>query len=682
MLPVPSSPLIAGIGGLVVAGVFLFIGFLIADALIGRRDFDNIIRVGLALPGFLVFTLVMMLAHIASSGEVLSNPWLTRAVVAVTAAVLVGRKLLTGRERGGPGARNERKPYLALGAVVVAGIILWGFPATQLLPLDHDWDTDRDGGYASELLNGETTPSATVTGEVPNDYPWMHAATAALLASFTAGGRGLHAHTPLYFVQVLGGILALFALGRELTGRWHGGAAAALFGALSGGFGYLVSRGPAVVLVPRSDGGRAALDYLGDMLFVRSYNMSFNNLAPAFPRDLGYALLAAFLLLLALGFARHSLGALFGAGVVLGLIGLTTGESMPFGLGAAVLLTVAPPSSKVTEPSGAKARFRRWQVAAALLLPALGVWALWAGPLLYNYFQLGGFFASYNTPVVLTPLAFIGCWGLTAPFALYGSFHFIPQAGRDPGARIVFALLLSALVMLSLSILVPLIPVEGFTTLSRAHRYWPLLYLPLALYAAVGASRLLDTMAAKRPALALALAALAVALAVPSPLLASVSLADRKPAPRPLESSLLGKRTMLNLMAPQPGLRCAAAVPADWSHAAFSYTGYRLVLFRWTPGLSKNAAHIRWRGIYERIPTTKERVAANRRLLYPAGERKWKALARKWGVNVVAVPRWGVPRWMRDDYGVQRTWYGRKHVSVVWVKPCREAAASATTGAG
>ncbi len=670
MLAAPSSPLISGVAGIVIALFFLAIGFLVADALIGRRDFGNIVRIGLALPGVMILTLGIMLVHIVTGGAVLSNPWIVRAAVALTLAALVGRKLLH-HKRADVAPSPEREHYVALAAVVAAAVILWGFPATQLLPLDRGWDTDRDGGYASQLLNGESTPSATVTGEVPNDYPWMHAATTALLASFTPGGRALAAHVPLFFIQVLGAVLALYALGLELTRRLYGGVAAALFGALSGGFGYLISRGPAIVLIPRANEGRDALTYLGDMLFVRSYNMSFNNLAPAFPRDLGFSLLAAFLLLLVIGFSRHSRRALIGGGVVLGMVGLTTGESMPFGLGAVALLTLAPPPSHVgDQKSGDKLRFTRWQVAAYVLGPALGLGALWVGPVIYNYFQLGGFRASVNTPVILTPLAFLGSWGLTVPFAVYGAYRFVPEVGRHPGARIILATLVSGLALLLLPVLVPLLPVKGFTTLSRSHRYWPLLYLPIALYAAVGASRLEKAIAGKRPQLALSLSVLAVILAVPSPLLASIALPDKKPAPRVLKRSLLGKPTMLNLMAPQPGMRCVASVPADWSHAAFAYTGYRLVLFRWTDKLRTNSAHIRWGGIYERIPTTEERDEANNSLLNPVDAREWKALANEWGVNVVTVPRWDLPSWMSEDYEVRRTAYGKDPVSVVWVKPC------------
>lgn len=670
MLAAPSSPLMSGVAGVVVALFFLSIGYLVADALIGRRDFDGVVRICLALPGFMVLTLGLMLLHIVTGGAVLSNPWVTRAAVALTAAALVGRKMFLKKRAVAPPG-SPRGHYVALAAVVAGGVILWGFPATQLLPLDRGWDTDRDGGYASQLLNGESTPSATVTGEVPNDYPWMHAASTALLASFTLGGRALSAHVPLFFIQVLGAVLALFGLGLELTKRLHGAVAAALFGALAGGFGYLISGGPAIVLVPRANEGRDALNYLGDMLFVRSYNMSFNNLAPAFPRDLGFSLLAAFLLMLVLGFSRHSRRALIGAGVVLGIVGLTTGESMPFGLGAAALLTIAPPASLVADgENGEKRGFARWQVAATVLVPALGVAALWAVPLVYNYFQLGGFRASYNTPVILTPLAFLGSWGITVPFALYGAYRFVPEAKRHPGARVILATLASALALLLLPVLVPLLPVPGFTTLSRSHRYWPLLYLPLALYAAVGASRLQEALAGKRRRLALSLSILTVILAVPSPLLASLALPDDKPARPPVEQSLLGRRTMLNLMAPEPGRRCVAAVPADWSHEVFAYTGYRLVLFRWTEKLRTNSAHIRWRGIYERIPTTEERDEANDALLNPGAASEWNALADEWAVNVVAVPRRDLPSWMSQDYEVRRTSFGESPVSVVWVKPC------------
>ena len=671
MLAAPSSPLISGVIAIVVAAFFLSIGFLVADALLGRGVFDNVIRLCLALPGFMILTLALMLVHIVSGGAVLSNPWITRAAVALTLALLVGRKVLAQKDPPDGAARPKREHYVALAAVVVAGVILWGLPAIQLLPLDRGWDSDHHAGWASQLLNGESTPSASVTGEVPNDYPWMHHATTALLASFTPGGRALSAHVPLFFVQVLGAILGLYGLGLELTKRVQGGVAAALFGALSGGFGYLISRGPAIVLVPRANEGRDALTYLGDMLFVRSYNLSFNNLAPAFPRDLGFSLLAAFLLLLVLGFSRHSRRALIGAGMVLGMVGLTTGESMPLGLGVVALLTLAPPPSLVTdEENGERLRFKRWQVAAYLLGPALGLGALWVGPLIYNYLQLGGFRSSHNTPVILTPLAFLGSWGITTPFAVYGAYLFVPDVRRRPGATIILATLISALALLLLPLLVPLLPVKGFTTLARPHRYWPLLYLPVALYAAVGASRLEKAIAGKRRRLALSLSVLVVILAVPSPLLASIALPDEKPAPRELEQSLLGKRTMLNLMAPRPGMRCVAAVPADWSHAAFSYTGYRLVLYRWTDNLRTNSAHIRWRGIYERIPTTEERNGVNDALLNPVDATEWRSLANEWGVNVVTVPRWDLPSWVGENYFVQRTSYGEIPVSVVWVRPC------------
>jgi hypothetical protein len=127
---------------------------------------------------------------------------------------------------------------------------------------------------------------------------------------------------------------------------------------------------------------------------------------------------------------------------------------------------------------------------------------------------------------------------------------------------------------------------------------------------------------------------------------------------------------MLNLMAPRPGMPCVAAVTPDWSHAVFAYTGYRLVLFRWSPRLKVGSAHIRWREIYEHIPGTRERLMALRLLLSPRGQQAWERAVERWGVDVIAIPGRGTPRWLLDDYRVARARYGGIPVSVVWTDRC------------
>jgi hypothetical protein len=680
MLPPPVSPTAAAAAGLVVALGFLALGYLLVDAVVGSRRLPQLTRVGLAFPAVLAVVLVLLLVHVATGGRVLSDPWIPRVVAGALAAGAIA--LRVGRRRTAAEPVGAAAP-IALGLVVVMAIVLWGFPTTKLLPLDHAWDSDFHAGLANELLNGETLPHGTVTGAIPNDYPWMYHALLATTAAFMPGGRAQDAFDPAFFLQVIGGVLALFALGWELTRRWYGAFAAALFGGLSGGFGYFVHDGLAIVLDPRAHNGAAAVRRWGDMLFVRSYNMSFNNLAPTFPRDIGFALLPAFLLLLIVGFRRRSIAALAASGAVLGFIGLSTGESMFAGLGTVALIVVLPPVVKArresrrgrrAEESAGEGSERdapgRARLAAALLLPSLGLWSLWLGPLAYNYEKLGGFTGSANRPVILPAAAFVGAWGVAGLFAIVGLVVWLPAARRDIGARVVLSMMAVVAGLLVFAHVVPLLFSKGFSTLSREHRYWPLMYLPVALLAAVGASRVIGWLGERSRPAALVAGALTVLLCIPSPLLASAALPVAKRVPQESQAALTGHRAMLSLVAPRPGMRCIAATTPDWSHAVFSFSGYRLVLFRWSKKVWANSAHIRYIDIYDHIPNIHRRVAALDVLLAPTDRATWEAVARRWKVNVVTIPQSSVPAWMERDYRVERTTYKGSPVSVVWVTPC------------
>jgi hypothetical protein len=679
MLPPPASPQVAAASGLLVALLFLAVGYLLVDGFTGARHLAVVIRVGLAFPAAVAMVLLLLGVHVATGGRVFSEPWVTRGLLAALSAGAVACTIVRSRRADEPlGAA----PVIAMTVVAVAAVVLWGWPTLRLLPLDHAWDSDFHAGLANELINGETLPHGTVTGAIPNDYPWMYHALLATTASFMPGGRAQDAFDSVFFLQVIGGVLTLFALGWELTRRWYGGAAAALFGGLSGGFGYLVHKGPAVVVNPRGKGGAAAVRRWGDMLFVRSYSMSFNNLAPTFPRDIGFALLPAFLLLTIIGFRKRSLWALAGAGAVLGMIGLSTGESMFAGLGTAGLLVLLPPSTRArraardspeskrvtdeTPPGG----HSRWAVGAALLIPSLGLWSLWLGPLIYNLFTLGGITGSANSPVILPAAAFLGAWGLAAIFAIVGLIVWLPVVRGDVGARVVLCMMVVVAGLLALTHVVPLLLSKGFSTLGREHRYWPLMYLPIALLAAVGATRLAGWVIERSRIVAVVLAAVVVALCVPSPLLASVALPSAKHDPQEVTRALTGQRSMLSLLSPAPGKRCIAATTPDWSHQVFAYSGYRLILYRWTQKVWANSAHIRFIGIYHRIPTTKQRVAALNVLLAPRARKRWEAVARHWKVNVVTIPAGSVPGWMSKNYRVEKTRYKGEPVSVVWVAPC------------
>jgi len=658
MFAAPSSPAVAGLQAAVVAGLSLGFGYLVADALLGRRDADRLIRWGLALPALAAFTVALMLLHIATGGRVLSNPWVTRGLTLAIAAGLVARKLTIARGQ-------ERRPLGStdawLAGLVAASLLVWGTPVFRMMPLHFGGDTSWHTGFATQLLNGETTPTAAITGDIPNQYPWLWHALAALLARFTPGGRIYQVLGPLQVLLPAGAVLSLLALGREITGKLRTGIAAALLGALAGGLGFLGLRGLDLVLNPRAEGGAAAMRYMGDLLFKRSYNIAFHHLAPPFPRDLSYVLVLGFLLLLVVGLRRRSVALVAGAGAMLGVVGLSGGEGLFVGAGVAVLVIVFPVG------------MARSRLAGALILPAVAVYSLWLVPLLINYVRFGGFVNITGTTAVdLTPVAILVSWGIATPFAAYAAFGWVPRLRDDPAVRVLLALVIAAAGILVGSAVIPGALGEAFLTLGRRHRYWPLLHLGIALWGAVGVSELLDRLDRSPRWLLPAGAALVVALAVPSPVVASLAVPIKTNQPEDLTASLLGRGgTLMDILGQRIGQRCVVAVPGPGAQRmAFSYTGFRLVSASWNVNHPTNKARIRWRDIYRHVPFDPERVADNR-VLTGGGEdpTSWRRLLDKYGVHVVLVPPEAAADSLFLPYPSERASEGRRY-TVVWVRAC------------
>src|SRR5205085_2369643 len=293
-----------------------------------------------------------------------------------------------------------------------------------------------------------------------------------------------------------------------LGGRWITGAFAAVFGALSGGIGFLAARGPHLVF--RHELRTAAVGrYWGDLMYRRSYHLALQNLAPPLPRDLTYAVFPAFLLLVAKGLRERDPLWLWLAGGVLGIEGLMGAEAFVVGLGVAVLVSILP----LTVP--------RRQVAAALFIPALGLWALWAVPLFIHYAQYRGFRDLLSAPVSLPPWDILGGWGIATPFAVAGGLLFLKRWRSDPGIHVATVLLVAAAVPMLASIVLP--HVRGFSTIERDQRYWPLFFLGVAMFAALGATRLLDWVVRRRRGFAVVTGLALLAMAVPSTVLATVA---------------------------------------------------------------------------------------------------------------------------------------------------------------
>jgi hypothetical protein len=602
---------------ILVSIALLGLGYLVVDALAPPTT-PFWLSLGLALPALMMLVFVAMVAHMISGGGVFQHPSWIRTITAALAAVLLGRKLQTGGGLRPP----SPEAWGLFGAVVLAGLV-WGSPLARMLPVGHVGDQNLHMGWANQLLNGEATPTAALTGDIPNFYPWLFHALVAFLASFT-GPRAFDAQPALLLVQVGGAVLGFYALGRALTRRHITGLGAGLFGAMSGGFGFVMLRGPDLVVDPRAEGGRAAVRFMGDLLYRRSYNLSFHNLAPVFPRDIAYALTCGFLLLLILALERRSRLLLVAAGGALGLIGLTGGETFLVSVAIALL------SSFVT------ARGDRIRAAALVLAPALGLWALWAVPVALNLRRLGGFVDTASALVALPPLAIAGAWGSALPLAILGWLK-RPKELTLAGTRVIAIVLVTGAVALLVSGGVARILGPGFTTLGRAHRYWPLLYLGVALLAALGLTAWSDLRVGR--SLKIGGSVLVTALALGSPVLGSLALPQVIPSPPPLRTALSGDaHAPLNLLVSGGEQRCTAAVPPDIAPLAFAYSGYRFVWFPYSTE-DPTRARIRWAGIYRVITPPGERIRDNRDLLRaPLLSARWRAAARGYGVDRLLRP--------------------------------------------
>lgn len=616
MLGPPSTALVAGLEALVVAAALLGLGYLVVDALVGRRGLDEVERVGLSLGGLCLFCLLLMVVHMATSGWLFTQPLVVIGVTAASAAGMLWRRR---RMRHG---RDSTHTVIAAG-LVLAALVVWGSPVFRMMPLTATADTQLHNGWIDQLLAGETTPGAALTGDIPNYYPWLFHSLGALTTTITPGQTPYHALAPLQFVQVAGGVLALFALGRALTRKAVTGMGAALLGALSGGFGFVLLSGLDVVVDPRAGEGAAALTYQGDLLYTRSYNVSFHNIAPPFPRDLAFALLATFVLVLALR-ARHGDRWLeLAAGCALGLIGLTGGETFLVG-GLLAVLVVAFDAPK------------RVPAAARLLLPALAIYSLWFVPVAIGYARLDGFVSiTHIIPVALPASAILVSWGLATPFALGWVIRGGRRVRTDRAPRLCFLFVVAAGVLLFVSTFIPMLLGDAFDTLGRDHRYWPIFYLAVALLGALGFTSFIEWARSRSRALAAASIAVASVIAWASPVVASLALpANVNRYPEITAAMTRSSDSLLyRLRAAGPG--CVVAAPQDIARVVFSYTGYRVVLWTGT-WFGPNRARIRWAGIYEHITPEAQRIADNK--LLTTGDPStpgWTAAAARYGVDLV-----------------------------------------------
>ncbi|HEV3472555.1 MAG TPA: hypothetical protein VG408_05035 [Actinomycetota bacterium] len=621
MLDAPTSAASAGLWAVVAAVALLALGYLIVDALLRDRDHDALVVWGCAFVALAGYAAGLMCVHMATRGWLFSSAMTVRLVVFGSIAGLVWHKRATRRTRGRP-----RGAALVTAALVVAGLLIWGSPVFRMLPLTATADTQLHNGWVNQLLDGATTPGAVITGDIPNYYPWLFHSLSAIATHLIPGSEPYISLGVLQLLIVWGQTLALFALGRTIYKRVSAGAGAALLGTLSGGIGFVALQQPDVVMDPRAEGGQAALRYLGDLLFSRSYNVAFHGIAPPFPRDMAFALLASVLLLLALALATRSVRLYMATGAALGLSGLTGGEAF-------IVAVVVAAASAVAIPV-----IPRRTALLAIFGTALPIYALWALPMVINYVSLGGFVSiTHITTVDLPGPAVLGAWGISALLALVGAILLARQRPLSSEQKLAVVYILTATLVLIGATQIPGLLGDAFDTLGRPHRYWPLLHLGVALLGGVGLSRVVDL----RPrALGPVTAGLVTAIAIASPVAASLGLPKVIGEHPVLEEALAGDNdSVLNVLNESDPTGCVAAIPQEIAREAFSYTGYPLVL--WTGNwFGPNRARIRWADIYERIPSDRERLADNRVLVNGWGSSdRADGLIDKYGVDLIVSPQ-------------------------------------------
>jgi hypothetical protein len=355
--------------------------------------------------------------------------------------------------------------------------------------------------------------------------------------------------------------------------------------------------------------------------------VSFDNISPPLPRDIAIVLVVAFVLLIVLGFLRRSPFLFIAAGVLLGLVGLTSGGEWYF-VGLAMAIGTVFVRSEIP-------RIHR---VVAVAVPAIALYALWAVPLVAGYRRLGGFVNTTATPaVILSPAAILLSWGFVSPLAVYAAVRWVRPHIREPATQSLIVLVTVAAIFLVGSSVIPRVLGSGFETIGASSRYWPVLYLGLSILAGVAGAELLGTLDRRRILLG-SILAVVVAASVATPLWQSVQLVRRWTWPEMLGAAILDRPNVVTEAAAMGRARCVTASPRYIQMAIFSLAGYRQVAYHGDKGHVGNYSRIRWRNIYDHIPSDAQRLADDEILMTGRSTTKrWQDLVRKYHVNMVVV---------------------------------------------
>lgn len=605
----------------------LGLGYLLIDLFLKGSSLDALDRWALAFVGLTSWVLVLTIVHIVTAGQVFSHPWLVRlstAGLAIVMLVVKVRKRAAERGTGLP----VRTGWIAIGSVLLV-VTTWGAPILRRSWLVVSPDIHLHMGWAEQLLNGLSLPSATITGDVPNYYPWLYHAFAAFLKSFVPGNSAFLTLGPLQVLVTAAMGLALFALGRALAGGLVGAVTTVFFGGVLGHITIpLLGAVFSIANLSSEQVGDLAAPF-EHLSYHRSFNLPWHNLAPPYPRDIGLALFAILLVLLFRAVETRSSRLLLLSGVTLGLSGLVGGEGFLVGVVASALILLRAP---------------RWDLRTILsrfVAPTLVLYALWLVPMAVNYVRLGGFVnITRFGPVDLSALDFAAQWGLILVPALVGLVLVLRRARADRTAGYPVIVVVAASACLFAASFLPIVLGSGFVSISRSHRYWPYLYLAAASLAGIALEHFWARIKSRRPVVvgATSLTILALAIGVTASR-AVIEESQLSPGYAALQNGLNGRPDSLLAALSEFEGDCHVAAPAPFGREISSFTGHRLV--SWV-GRTKgyNSARIRWNDIYDRIPDGLQRRANNKALIKGLVDtRRWDKLVKRYGVDVLVTQR-------------------------------------------
>jgi hypothetical protein len=437
--------------------LFIVVGWSVASLAIARFfadvDLEWPERALFAIGGACVFSIAIMILHIASGGAIFNNA----IVVPVVALVTI---VLTART----GAWRVTVPWKPVIAAVLLLFALFVIPMFAAGSTVREGDPPWHMAWTHELLDGQPLPDGHAPAFARNAYPWGWHGILATVTRLVPGGTPLLAHEALHVVLVLAIPVAAACLARRVRrdAGWYGAGAASLIG----GFGWLSAMGQDFVATPTE--ARHGAD-----MVVASPNSIYELFPPALPREMGLVLLGltGTLLLYAVTDRRKSWW--YAAGIASGSAALV---SFPMLISAVMWIAVA----------ALAARGERVRVWLRVMVPTVVLFALWLGPLVYWYVTEGGF---VDVVPVLgrewpLPLA-LSAWGILFPLAVVGVWLLVRSRTLEAKVLLGFAAASVAAILLAMARRRFGWGLQGNQTLLHQGRMWPVAHLLGAAFAGV-----------------------------------------------------------------------------------------------------------------------------------------------------------------------------------------------------